>query len=127
MDWIEICNDLWRKADSLADAVTSPPEEREANQKELFLIEARERPVVDEAARQYARTGQSPILTPHQSLLLYIRIGHAAQFARLLAEAMAGSSRMFLEYYTDSQKASVFEFLLVDYWHFAGCSRWRTT
>lgn len=127
MDWKQIHAQLEEKMDSLAAGVTNSREDRLVKQRELFSVEAKERPVIDEAARQYALTGKSPLLTPNQSLLLYIRIGHAAQFAEFLAGAMADNALMFSDYYTGSQKASVIEFLLVDYWHFAGCSRWRTT
>lgn len=127
MHWKEIADSLAEKMDSLAADVADLPGDKAVHPADLFAVELKERPVIDEGARQYALTGKSPILKSNKSLLLYIRIGHAAQFAQFLAEATADSALMFSDYYTGSQKAIVIEFLLVDYWLFAGYSRWRTT
>jgi hypothetical protein len=91
----------------------------------LFDAEIREREMMDKICLQYARTKTWPInMTPIQAILAHIRLGHAQKFAWFLCR---WRSEIFPNQFQDSQKQKILEFLLVDYWRFAGNSRWRTT
>jgi hypothetical protein len=126
MDWNQIYNQLAKEMDALSGIAATLQESGVVPIESLFEMEPREREAIDDASRQYAATGRLPALNQHQGVLFYIRLGHAAKFAKFLSHAK-GEDRIFPENFSDSQIPNILEFLLVDYWHFAGWSRWRTT
>jgi hypothetical protein len=92
-------------------------------QRHLYQIEKANRSAIDAACESYIQTGQFPALNQEQAILLYVRFGQATQGVGFLLE----HPEFFQGEFEDSQKASALHLLLIDYWRFAGRSRWRTT
>jgi len=129
MDWNDIYEELtveMKRNQSAAKSLSANnPADFDYQIEVLFDAEMKDRALMDKACAQYARTKTWPInLTPIQAVLAHIRIGHAQQFARFLCR---WRSEIFPTEFSDSQKPKILECLLVDYWRFAGNSRWRTT
>jgi hypothetical protein len=124
MTWLTIYEELASELDSQARITKVLREQNIVPQSVLFDAEPVERRTIDEACLKYAANQKWPKLNQVQAVLAYVRLGHAALFAEFLSRSGAG---IFVNLPADLPKASVLEFLLVDYWHFAGNSRWLTT
>lgn len=129
MDWNDIYDELTAEMKRNDAVVKSLAEnnllDRLDQVNALFEAESRYRDIIDKACSQYARTMTWPVnMTPTQAILAHIRLGHAQQFARFLCR---WRSELFPTQFSDSQKPKILECLLIDYWKFAGNSRWRTT
>jgi hypothetical protein len=99
------------------------PAERIKEIDELFELESECCAEIDNAFGQYIATGIWPALEHKKTILICVRLGHAAQFLEFLLK----SPDVFHPQIEDSQKAKFLRFLFVEYGHFAGYSRWRTT
>ena len=93
--------------------------------KEFFELERRCFPEIDDACRFYAEKGAWPSLDPQMAILICVRVGHAVQFLEFLLEC--SPKTVALLPIEGLQKTTALNFLLVDYWMFAGCARWRTS
>jgi hypothetical protein len=124
MTWLTLYEELAREMDSQQRLVKALRENNLVPQSVLLESEPGERSTIDEACLRYAEKQNWPALNQVQAVLAYVRVGHAAQFAEFLAGRGAG---VFANHVLDSPKPTVLEFLLIDYWHFAGNSRWHTT
>lgn len=129
MDWNDIYEELtaeMKRNDAAAKSLAAnTPDDRLQQIEELFEVEVLERELMDKICLHYAGTKTWPInMTLTQTILAHIRLGHAQQFAWFLCR---WRSEIFPNQFQDSQKSKILECLLVDYWRFAGNSRWRTT
>jgi hypothetical protein len=129
MNWNDIYEELtdeMKRNDVAAKSLAAnTPDDRLQQIEELFEVEVLEREMMDKICLQYARTKTWPInMTRAQTILAHIRLGHAQQFACFLCR---WRSEIFENQFQDSQKSKILECLLLDYWRFAGNSRWRRT
>jgi hypothetical protein len=127
MRWFSIYKQLAAEMDKNSQAASSLRENDPLAYMEqiqqLYDCEPENRALIDEACKQFARTNGWPKMGKNQLILAHVRVGSAAQFAKFLAL----DSEFFPNQFEDSQKASLLEFLLIDYWKFSGNARWRTT
>lgn len=127
MTWNDLYQELASLMDAHSDLAANLKEKTLKGQIEqfrhLFEIEKANRPAIDAACESYIQTGQFPALNQEQAILLYVRFGQAAQAVEFLLE----HPEFFQVEFEDSQKASALHLLLIDYWRFAGRSRWKTT
>jgi hypothetical protein len=121
--WLTISQDLSQEMSLLSGPVKALREKKGVHLNQLYEAEPQERHTIDEACLKYASIGKWPALNQTQAVLAYVRLGNAAEFAQFLARNGAG---IFVNQPEDLPKATILEFLLIDYWHFAGNSRWRS-
>jgi len=127
MDWWNLYQELEKKVAVLSERASLLQKQGVVTLQALRDAEPKERALLDTVCKQYAEDGTWPInMTQIQKVLIYIRMSHAAQFAEFLA-INRGGQIFSTQQNLDSQETAVLNFLLVDYWSFAGCSRWLTT
>ena len=125
MNWYGIYKELSAQLDLLSNRASLLKNQGEVSIETLMQAEPQESEILDEVCLEYAKTGNWTLnLTQTQKLLIYIRMGHAAQFAKYLGRA---GDDLFPSPSLGLQKSKYLAFLLVDYWKFAGRSRWMTT
>jgi hypothetical protein len=92
----------------------------------LIDSESKETELIDEICTNFAENRTWPInMTPVQKFLVYGRLGQAFYFVEFLkysplVEVFENSE--FAPIYLS--EATLYKFLLVDYWHFAGNKKW---
>ena len=103
----------------LSDAAGVPP-------KQVFskAFEEKHRVQISTVCQQYAMTGEWPVLTPAQQLLVCERLQAAASFLWILQNAAVIHGRSPLLIDPTADRSKVLVFLLVDYWGLSYAEQW---
>lgn len=123
MTWSEIAEELSAEVERLQPLLKAQ-KENICQGADLIELEKRCFCEIDDACQKFAESGKWPALDQSKAVLAYSRLVHAALFVDFLSEAPDSISMLPIE---DMRKATVLNFLLLDYWRFAGCARWRTS
>jgi hypothetical protein len=128
MTWRDLHDQLVKQLDALNPQIEAErpktPLERIEEVADLLESEKMYWPEIDNAIRDYIASGTWPALEHKKTILIYARLAHAVQFCQFL---LGSPHILTLNPIEDSHKASVLHFLFVEYWHFAGKARWRSS
>jgi len=127
INFSEVCQELEKIIDPLANDVANLKAMGAAHIQVLLDAEPKERELIDEICANFAKEKIWPInMTPAQKFLVYGRLGQAFYFVEFLKDSP------LVEVFENSEfapiylsEATLYKFLLVDYWHFAGQGKWR--
>ena len=126
MDLIDILVEIEREVDPISLEVDRLKNDAIDLVQNGLDAEPRESGLIDEICASYAENRVWPInMTPVQTFLIYGRLAQAAYFLQFLADNQVGHAFENPQFdVTPQSKATLYKFLLIDYWNFAGRARW---
>ena len=122
MKWPEIYQEIVDQISAHEEFVNALQMFQFSSADEILDYERANRKTIDKACHEFAKSGDWPVLSKQQTILVYARLIQARQS---MDSQGRQKGQAFADAETHTDKVHAICDLLIEYWEFAGLSRWR--